>query len=514
MTPYTAKLRYLLPYFLIITLTTIFGTLAVRWLFTIAWPILDLKQEVWEIWLPIALPWIPILAVLRNKFKILSFENSNGPFLFQILSWACMTLPMIISQLYFTTASSDLRIITKLDEVHNYTTDRFFDFKKFTVDTDQGGAHSSFRVKGRYNDRLDIDVYFVFPIKDTIVQQNPALAYWYGIKYSKEISNKISDEEKQTQYEKFYNESAAKLDSYPFYSLLYFERVANSDDRDGYFKAIESQTQKETDNEATILIPINESFENRNGSKLTWALATYAFGILLFALLLRIPKYNETEHQRLLKRGKPQSDDFTDALQYLIPSGDHFATSVIIDLNLLVFILMVFSGVNIVSPDANDLLTWGANRRADILNGEWWRLISNTFVHIGVMHLFLNLYGLIIGSMFVEPRLGKVNFFVLYIVSGICGSIASIAWHPDTVSAGASGAIFGLYGAVLGLLLTKAFPKEEKKSIFAFVGIYAVINLLWGLTGGIDNAAHLGGLVSGMVTGIILFQVNPTRKIV
>jgi rhomboid protease GluP len=512
MTPYAAKFRYLVPYFLILTLATIFGALAVRWVFTIQWPILDLKQEVWEIWIPIALPWIPILALLRNRLKILSFENTNGPFLFQILAWASMTLPMVISQLYFTTASSDLRTLSALEEIHQYPTDRYFDYKKFDINPD-GGAHSTFRVKGRYDDRLAIDVYFVFAIEDTTSQSKEPSDFWYGISYSKEISNKLSDEEKQTLYEAFYNESAAKLDSVRFHDLLYFERVPNSDDRDGYFKAIEQLTKKAVSKQATVLIPITEPFEDRNGSKIAWGIATYGIGILLFAFLIRIPKYDEAEHQRLLKGGKPESDDFTDALQYLIPSGDHLATSVILDLNIIVFLMMVFSGVNILSPDANDLLTWGANRREDTLNGEWWRLITNTFVHIGIMHLLLNIYGLIIGSMFVEPRLGKINFFILYLVSGISGSVASIIWHEDVVSAGASGAIFGLYGAVLGLLLTKAFPKEEKKSIFAFVGIYVGINLVWGLNGGIDNAAHLGGLISGAITGLILFQINRVKKV-
>ena len=129
------------------------------------------------------------------------------------------------------------------------------------------------------------------------------------------------------------------------------------------------------------------------------------------------------------------------------------------------------------------------------------------------MHLLLNIYGLVVAAIFIEPKLGRKNYFILYILSGLCGSLASIWWYPNTISVGASGAIFGLYGAILGLLLTNAFPKDGKKGIFLMIGVYVFINLLWGLTGGIDNAAHIGGLLSGAILGIILYKWGDNQRI-
>ena len=128
------------------------------------------------------------------------------------------------------------------------------------------------------------------------------------------------------------------------------------------------------------------------------------------------------------------------------------------------------------------------------------------------MHLILNIYGLVLAAIFVEPILGRKKYAILYIVSGLCGSLASIWWYSNTVSVGASGAIFGLYGAILGLLLTDAFPKGGKKGMFIMIGIYVGINLLFGLTGGIDNAAHIGGLLSGGLLGIILYKLDNENK--
>lgn len=152
------------------------------------------------------------------------------------------------------------------------------------------------------------------------------------------------------------------------------------------------------------------------------------------------------------------------------------------------------------------MLEWGANRRIETLAGQWWRLLTNVFVHAGFPHLFFNGFGLIISAIFVEPILGRIRFLILYIFSGLCGSLASIVWYPNTISVGASGAIFGLYGAILGLVLMDAFPRDDKKNVLIMIVTFILTGLLWGLFGGIDNAAHIGGLVSGTLSGIILFQ--------
>ena len=115
-------------------------------------------------------------------------------------------------------------------------------------------------------------------------------------------------------------------------------------------------------------------------------------------------------------------------------------------------------------------------------------------------------------AIFVEPFLGRKKYFILYILSGICGSLASIWWYPNTISIGASGAIMGLYGAMLGLFMTNTIPKDDKKGVFWMIGIYVGINLLWGLSGVIDNAAHIGGLVSGTLMGLFIYKSHNLSK--
>ena len=511
---YTAKLKHIVPTFFIVVFLTVIGLAVFRWLFCIKFSLLDIKEEIWVLWIPIIFPWIPITLWLRQRFRILTFkkEEDKRRFLFQIISWGVLTVMLFVSQAYLTTATGKLQKLSTINDIDKVDKSRYYKLTNFTVAPYYGGVYTDFRTSGKYNQYLNFDIFFVTPIlNDTIERISSTPKHWYGLKYHEQISNKISNEEKDEKYKIFYDECVKKLNEYDYHSLDYFERKPKSDDRIHFLKAIEARTKQATNESYTVLDPIQESYDKRNGNKLAWIFGSFAIGfsVLLFALIF--PGFSETERQKFLQGKKPKQDDLVDMINYLVPKGEHFVTSIIIDLNILVFLLMVFSGIDIISPNGKELLEWGANRRAETTSGEWWRLLTSMFLHGGIMHLLLNIYGLILAALFVEPQLGRKNYSMLYILSGLCGSLASIWWYPNTVSAGASGAIFGLYGAILGLLFTNAFPKDGKKGILIMIGVFVLINLVWGLTGGIDNAAHIGGLLSGAILGIILYKLSENK---
>jgi rhomboid protease GluP len=185
----------------------------------------------------------------------------------------------------------------------------------------------------------------------------------------------------------------------------------------------------------------------------------------------------------------------------------------LIAINCLVFILMAINGAGVF--DANGLvhLQWGSNYKTLTASGDWWRLITNMFLHFGVMHLLVNMYSLYIVGVFLEPLLGKIKYIVIYFCTGIIASIVSLWWHSNPVnSAGASGAIFGLYGLFFALLVFKIVPKLIRESMIKSIGIFIIFNLVYGLKGGIDNAAHIGGLLSGFIFGLVYAKFNTQKK--
>lgn len=188
----------------------------------------------------------------------------------------------------------------------------------------------------------------------------------------------------------------------------------------------------------------------------------------------------------------------------LIPKKGYFVTPVIIYLNVAVFVLMALTGVSIMDPTGEDLIKWGANIRIQTLDDQWWRLLTATFLHIGIIHLLLNMYALYYIGVLLEPLLRSTRFALVYLVSGILASVSSLWFHEHTASAGASGAIFGMFGFFLVLIIGKAVPRAMRMQLLLSVGVFIFYNLVSGLKGGIDNAAHIGGLVTGAVMGLFL----------
>jgi rhomboid protease GluP len=191
----------------------------------------------------------------------------------------------------------------------------------------------------------------------------------------------------------------------------------------------------------------------------------------------------------------------TGLLSIFKPTEGYFITPILLNINLLVFIAMVATGVSVVEPDIESLLRWGANYRLVTLEGEGWRLLSCCFVHIGIFHLLMNLYALLYIGLLLEPYLGKSRLLAAYLLTGIMASLTSLYWHQLTVSAGASGAIFGLYGVFLAMLTTNLIEQSARKAMLSSIVVFVGYNLLNGMRGGIDNAAHIGGLISGFLIG-------------
>jgi rhomboid protease GluP len=181
-------------------------------------------------------------------------------------------------------------------------------------------------------------------------------------------------------------------------------------------------------------------------------------------------------------------------------------TQVIVGINVLVFVAMVFSGVSPLAPTVQQLINWNANYAPLSLGLEPWRILASNYVHIGIIHIFFNMWCLWNLGGLAERILDRWTYLLIYTASGIGGSLASLWWHPRGIGAGASGAIFGLAGGLIAILYLGKLPiaKEALKPTLKSLITFAAYNLFFGLVPGIDNSAHLGGLATGLGLGAIL----------
>ncbi|MFD1038487.1 rhomboid family intramembrane serine protease [Virgibacillus byunsanensis] len=175
-------------------------------------------------------------------------------------------------------------------------------------------------------------------------------------------------------------------------------------------------------------------------------------------------------------------------------------TYMLLMINLIVFFMLESSGG---STDIENLINFGAKYNPAIIdNNEWWRIITSMFLHIGLLHLFMNMLAVYYLGITVERIYGSIRFLVIYFLAGIGGGLASFAFTVN-VSAGASGALFGLFGALLffGLIHKKIFFQTMGKGLLILIGI----NIIFGFAvPQVDNGAHLGGLFAGFLASAIL----------
>ena len=179
----------------------------------------------------------------------------------------------------------------------------------------------------------------------------------------------------------------------------------------------------------------------------------------------------------------------------------------LVAINTLVFLATVLAGAEWFVPHGNVQIAWGSNFGPFTTDGEWWRVLTSLFIHFGIIHLAFNMWALATFGPLAERLYGSVNYLLIYLAAGVAGSLASISWRPDINSAGASGAIFGVLGALLAAQLRsgETFPSSVLRPLRNSTLVFAGFAVLNGLQHeGIDNAAHLGGLTAGLLFGLVM----------
>jgi len=583
----TEKLRLIYFPFLMMAVSIIGGYTFLNWIILIDLQLFQFKEMIVNIFVPLFLPWIPVLFWYRRRIKLLKFDTSGNRdphFFYQLIAVLAIAIPTIIAQGYLETATGKLTELDNISQIDKHIPTKYYSLKNYSIDKKDIETYLTTHVTGKHDESLAIHIYYTCPVllakpssnkqtenkiiesgpllvingkpcphlklsmipKEKIVSINKLSEYqafqlygedakngaililtngfkleekvtvptiesaispdtvksWLGFEYKDQISNRLSNIDQERLIKIFLEDSKKNFEMKDVSKFIYLKRLSNSDDIEGYQNAISKNPLIVSSK--IILLPVNEPFEARNGNKLVFIFGSFGIGAFIWLIMILIPAFEKNELKRF-ETGEPAKDtDMKFFLAIFVPRKDFFITPVLIDINSFVFMVMVFAGLGFVSFQADDLINWGANFKPLTTDGEWWRLITSTFLHGGIMHLFANMVGLIFVGIFLEPRIGSKKFAVIYLVTGILASITSIWWHEATVSVGASGAIFGLYGLFLALMLTKAYPKEFNKVFLISTVVFIGFNLVIGITGGIDNAAHLGGLVSGFVIGLLL----------
>ncbi|MBU0752443.1 MAG: rhomboid family intramembrane serine protease [Gammaproteobacteria bacterium] len=200
-------------------------------------------------------------------------------------------------------------------------------------------------------------------------------------------------------------------------------------------------------------------------------------------------------------RAKADAHEFS---RFLQESGTPLVTLAIIAANVIMYLVAGAKGAGWMSGNTMVLYDLGGNFAASTALGQWWRLATSMFLHAGLMHVALNMWALWEAGRIAERLFGHGTFAMVYLAAGLLGALASINWQQDFVGVGASGAVFGVYGALLAALALRKdmLPLSVARQMTASMAVFVAYSLLNGFAKtGIDNAAHLGGLLAGALLG-------------
>ena len=191
-------------------------------------------------------------------------------------------------------------------------------------------------------------------------------------------------------------------------------------------------------------------------------------------------------------------------------------TQIILGINLAVFLGMALATSSVMGFTGLDLVRWGANYGPYTLSGEWWRLLTSVFVHGGIIHIAFNMWCLWNLGALCEALYGPGTYATIYLLCGVGGSLGSVIWHSfGPPSVGASGAIFGLAGALLAAFKLGEFsvPRSALSGTLRSLGAFVFYNLIFGAAiRGVDNAAHIGGLITGLILGALIALLAPRQE--
>ncbi len=188
-------------------------------------------------------------------------------------------------------------------------------------------------------------------------------------------------------------------------------------------------------------------------------------------------------------------------------------TQAIFGINVAVFVAMTMAGVSMLNnPAGQDLVHWGANYGPYTVSGQWWRLLTCVFIHGGLLHIAFNMWCLWDLGRLAESVYGHWTFAAVYLITGVSSSLMSVAWNPVVLSVGASGAIFGIAGALIASFYLGEFslPRAAMSGMLRSVVVFVGYNLFFGaVIARTDNAAHVGGLLMGLLLGALIAKVAP-----
>ncbi|HNX65485.1 MAG TPA: rhomboid family intramembrane serine protease [Bacteroidales bacterium] len=478
------------------------------WLLITGSGIVSLKENIFRYWIPLFLAFLIVYTVLLPRFRKLHIGTAMGSaaglmFLVAVMATAA---PAIFIQEYSRVSSGRITSLKNIKAIEFNAPTKYYTAESFYVDKRHPVTSFSQERTGSLGESVRLKILVSTPMvavrADTLSGQCPA---WMCLEYEKQVSSLISEEERIKIFNQFVEQCKNEYIKRDFKDAKYFRRADKGEENNRFAESISTNKYYRHDSE-NFLIPVFEPFRERKGSLLLWILLSFVVAAAVLVVMILKTKPAEEALTEEPGTSNNSEEDQESILDLLTPGGNYLVTPIIALVNTVIFVAMVCAGLGFLSFKPEDLVAWGANYQPYVTEGQWWRLISCIFTHGGFFDLIASIYALVFIGLLLEPKIGKLSFIIIYLISGVIGGCISVWVNSNIVSGGSSAAIFGLYGVFIAFLIGKAFRSKIRDEIIISIIFYIGYNILYGLNNGIFDFALVGGVLSGLLLGFPLLQ--------
>ena len=464
----------------------------------------QIANEAFTLFLPAILIASTLLWLFRGRLEIL--KHADGRF-----RMACKTLMFFITLICLTFALKFLQSATnELKRIENLPSLPSSSSKYFTSDTLLLNTYRSREFLTRrdigQSEKNDQTTYILHVAIPTSGNAN----IWMGKTFFLPLPKTLGDVDLNRRLNQFIKSSKEIFFSQDLSEFKYFEILDNTSERRGYIQAITGQSGP-AESDLVIIKGHSETLPRDAAKQLSNYFATFMFGSLFLWILIAFPAIDPKRIEDLKAGRRPNDDFIATVLPYLNIRGLWPATAFLLLTQISIYFYMICIGIDPFFPSASEIAEFGGQSRNLVNAGDEWRLVTSMFVHYGIVHLLGNIIFLAIFGRMLEEIVGPYWLISLFVIFGLTGSIFSHIQYSHGVSAGASGAVFGLAGILLVFVWQRTVASTEKLKFWITLALLAISEAL-ALTSEISSAghaAHAGGFASGFITGCILANFYP-----
>ena len=294
------KIRLIYGPFLLIGLSFIGVYTLINWCCSIQLGWVFLNEDVINLWLPLLLPLLPILIWLQPRLSLMRLKVKGGTWatFYMAMATLAIGIPALLAQDYLFAATGSLATLHTIGEIHAQPLTKYYRLQQYYIDKDHGGVYRHTYLSGKYNSTYNMAIYIALPVFNSATDTAGKKAdCWLGYAYKSSTGNYHSAAEKDTAFHHFAVESRTDFEARNFDSFTYLLRPGNTDDHQGYDKAL-LESPKHGGANNIVFEAEHDVFETRTGHTFQWMIASFLIGALAWLGLLLIPKLDDEEVEK------------------------------------------------------------------------------------------------------------------------------------------------------------------------------------------------------------------------